>query len=474
MVQVDLRTTVFRGASDQSALARTVAEQALAIRFDDIPADVVALAKIHLRDQLGIGLLAATLPSNRPLVALASLFGTGGNATALGCAAPVTPAAAALRNGTLMHSLEYDATHTGSITHAGSVVAPAALAVCEEIGGSGAEFLRAFVVGWEMFVRLGLVAPGSFSKRGFQFTAAGGPLAGALTAGLLLGLDREQMTSALGIAGSQASGVMEFVHEGATVKALHAGWPAHAGLLAARLAEAGMTGPSSILEGADGFYAVYAGDLRPATRLREHLNTFGDRWHFREAALKARACCHYIQPFLECLEDLLSRGLDPETIVAVHCEVPAGQETLICEPWTEKLRPSTAYQAKFSLPYALGALLTDGVVTVATFEGPTRVQVCARADLVTWSPMVDGDFPNRYGARVTVTNRSSDRFTAEVEDVRGTPGRPFSEGEALRKFYDCTAPVLRDDAPERLAGAVDQLDRAKDLAALTSALRSVR
>jgi 2-methylcitrate dehydratase PrpD len=325
-----------------------------------------------------------------------------------------------------------------------------------------------------VFVRLGLVAPGSFSKRGFQFTAAGGPLAGALTAGLLLGLDREQMTSALGIAGSQASGVMEFVHEGATVKALHAGWPAHAGLLAARLAEAGMTGPSSILEGADGFYAVYAGDLRAPTRLREHLNTFADRWHFREAALKARACCHYIQPFLECLEHLLSRGLDPETIEAIHCEVPPGEETLICEPWTEKLRPSTAYQAKFSLPYALGALLADGAVTVATFEGSTRAQVCALADRVTWSPMADGDFPNRYGGRVTVTTLSNDRFTAEVEDVRGTPGRPFSEGEAFRKFYDCAAPVLRDGAPERLAEAVDQLDCAEDLAALTSALRSVR
>jgi 2-methylcitrate dehydratase PrpD len=484
MGEFDLPTTVSRDASDQSALDKSalgqsalaciVAEQALAIRFDDIPSDVVALAKLHFRDQLGIGLVAATLARNRPLAALASLFGTGGNSTALGCATPVMTAAAALRNGTLMHSLEYDATHTASITHAGSVVAPVALALCEEIGGSGAELLRAFVVGWEMFVRLGLVAPGSFAKRGFQFTAAGGPLAGALTAGLLLGLDREQMTSALGIAGSQASGVMEFVHEGATVKALHAGWPAHAGLLAARLAKAGMTGPSSILEGADGFYAVYAGDLGAPTRLREQLNTFGDRWHFREAALKARACCHYIQPFLECLEDLLSRGLDPQTIEAVHCEVPTGEETLICEPWSEKLRPSTAYQAKFSLPYALGALLADGAVTVATFEGPTRAQVCARADRVTSSPMADGDFPNRFGARITVTTCCNDRFTAEVENVRGTPGRPLTEGEVVRKFYDCTQPVLGEDVPERLTEAVEQLHRAEDLAALSSALRSVR
>jgi 2-methylcitrate dehydratase PrpD len=143
MVQVDRRTTATRGVSNQSALAHMVAEQALAIRFDDIPADVLALAKIHFLDQLGVGLLAATLPRNRPLAALASLFGTGGDSTALGCAAPVTAAAAALRNGTLMHSLEYDGTHTASITHAGSVVAPVALAVCEEMGGSGADLLQA-------------------------------------------------------------------------------------------------------------------------------------------------------------------------------------------------------------------------------------------------------------------------------------------------------------------------------------------
>jgi 2-methylcitrate dehydratase PrpD len=476
IAEVDQRTaaSASSGLPNQPVLARVAAERALAIRFDDIPTDVVALAKIHFLDQLGVGLAAATLPRNRPLAALASAFGTGGNSTALGFAAPVTAAAAALRNGALMHSLEYDATHTASITHGGSVVAPVALAVCEETGASGARLLRAFVLGWEMFVRLGLAAPGSFSKRGFQFTAVGGPFAAALTTGLLLGLDVEQITNALGIAGSQASGVMEFVHEGATVKALHAGWPAHAGLLAARLAEAGMTGPSSILEGAHGFYAVYASDAEAPARLRTHLETLGERWHVREVALKLRASCHYIQPFLECLETLLSRGLDAGNVASIHCEVPPGEESLICEPWAEKQLPSSAYQAKFSLPYALGALLTDGVVTVATFEGPARPEVCRCAARVTWSPMADGDFPNRYGARLTVIMRSNEKLTVEVDDVRGTPARPFATGEVLRKFYNCTGRVLEDEAPERLAAAVDQLDRATNLATLTTALRCVR
>ncbi len=474
VAQVDGQMTVPVGAPDRLTLARLVAERASAIAFHRIPADVVALAKTHVLDQLGVGLAASAIPRNRPLASLVSAFGTGGKATALGFAAPVSAAAAVLRNGALMHSLEYDGTHTAAVAHTGSVVAPAALAVGEEQGMSGARLLHAFVLGSEVFIRLGLAAPGSFSRLGYQFTAAGGPFAAALTAGLLLGLDRRQMTCALGIAGSQASGVMQFVHEGATVKALHGGWPAHAGLLAARLAEAGMTGPSTILEGTHGFYALYARDAEAPARLRHHLQTLGDHWHLREVALKVRASCHYIQPFLECLETLLDRGLSAEDVAAVHCEVPRGEEILICEPWAEKLRPSSAYQAKFSLPYALGALLLDGEVTVATFEGPTKPEICACAARVTWSPMADGDFPNRYGARITVTTRAGERLCAELADVRGTPGRPLAPGELTAKFYDCARLALQGEAPERLAAAVDELERAPDLTELTAALRCVR
>jgi 2-methylcitrate dehydratase PrpD len=321
---------------------------------------------------------------------------------------------------------------------------------------------------------MGLSAPGAFSRHGFQFTAVGGPFAAALATGLVLGLNEDGMTHALGISGSQASGVMEFVHEGGTVKALHAGWPAHAGLLAARLAEAGMTGPSSIFEGEHGFYAAYARDAEAPARLRSHLHTLGEHWHLRETALKLRASCHYIQPFLECLETLLDRGLEADDVSAVHCEVPSGEENLICEPWAEKLQPASAYQAKFSLPYALGAMLADGEVTIATFEGPARPEVCARAARMTWSPMPDGDFPRRYGARLTVTTRSNEKLSAEVADVRGTPGRPFAPGELSDKFYDCARRMLQEGAPEQLAAAVDALGDAPDLAALACALRRVR
>jgi 2-methylcitrate dehydratase PrpD len=419
-------------------------------------------------------MLAATLPRNSPLAALSSVLSGIGNATALGLAAPMSAAAAALRNGALMHSLEYDGTHTESVTHAGSVVVPAALAVAEEAGASGSEFLRAFALSWEVFVRLGLAAPGRFGKRGFQFTAVGGPFAAALAAGLVMGLDAERITNALGIAGSQAGGLMEFVHDGATVKALHTGWPAHAGIIAARLAEVGMTGPATILEGPHGFYQAYIADREAPARLRHHLGTLGVHWHLNEAALKMHATCHYIQPFLECFEVLFQQGLDAREVASIHCEVPPGEESLICEPWAEKLRPVSAYQAKFSLPYALGALLTDGAVSVDTFEGPARPEVCAAAARVSWSPMADGDFPRRFGARLTMTTRSQQKVSAHVEDVRGTAGRPLAEGEAVDKFLACARRALAHDAPEQVIEAVRELRHARDVTALSAALRSVR
>ena len=219
---------------------------------------------------------------------------------------------------------------------------------------------------------------------------------------------------------------------------------------------------------------MYANDAEAPARLRNHLETLGEHWHLREAALKMHASCHYIQPFLECLEILLGRGLDAEDIAGIHCEVPPGEEALICEPWAEKLRPASAYQAKFSLPYALGALLADRAVTVETFEGPARPEVCAAAARVTWSPMADGDFPNRYGARLIVTTRSNERLSAEVEDVRARPDGRLRTARCSASSSTVPAVRCRTRRPSGSWRLSASSDSAPDLAALTTALRCVR
>ena len=188
----------------------------------------------------------------------------------------------------------------------------------------------------EVLVRIGLAAPGAFQVRGFQVTSAGGALAAVLVAALLGGLDEDRTVAALGIALSQASGVFEFLSNGASVKSLHPGWAAHAGLLAARLAASGMTGPETALEGRYGLFASFAGDAAAPARLAEGLTDLGGAWHLADAAFKLYPCCHYIHPFIEAAALLRKRGIAPSDIDRLTCRVPAGAAPVICEPWPLK------------------------------------------------------------------------------------------------------------------------------------------
>ena len=170
-------------------------------------------------------------------------MGGDGPATVFGRARGLTAPAAAMANGALMHSLEYDDTHIASVVHGGAVATPAALAAAEQRGAEGADLVVGYLVAWEAMIRLGLSAPGAFQANGFQISAVGGAIGAALAATAIRRLTEDQAVAALGIAGSQASGLMAFLNDGSTVKALHPGWAAHTGLTAAALAAAGMTGP---------------------------------------------------------------------------------------------------------------------------------------------------------------------------------------------------------------------------------------
>ena len=284
-----------------------------------------------------------------------------------------------------MHGLEYDDTHTGSIVHGSAVLAPAALAAAQEAEASGADLLRAYILGWEVLVRMGLAAPGAFQARGFQITSVGGTLVAALQAAEIAKLDENRWVAALGIALSQASGVFEFLSNGASVKSMHPGWAAHAGLLAARLAAAGLDGPETALEGRMGLFHQFAADGAVAVeQFAALLATLGRQWHIREAAYKFLPCCHYLHPYVEALDQL--GAVRPADIRAVKCLVAPGAAQIICLPWARKQAPVTGHEARWSLPIVVAARLTDGAIGHATFaaspsQGGTRS--CRTRDLVT-------------------------------------------------------------------------------------------
>jgi 2-methylcitrate dehydratase PrpD len=313
------------------------------------------------------------------------------------------------------------------------VLAATALAVAESAGASGDDLLVAYIKGWEALIRAGLAAPGQFQAQGFQITSVGGTLAAALVAAELLGLDEALSVDAIGIALSQASGVFEFLTNGSTVKSLHAGWAAHGGVVAATLAQAGLTGPATAFEGQFGLFRRFAMDAEAADRFAAAIVTLGTEWHLPQAAFKFYPCCHYIHPFIEALEIVL-RQKAANTIDTILCEVPPGAAALISEPWERKLRPQSGHEARYSLPIALAARLVEGAVTPATFANTPSPAIVARAECISARAMNNAEFPRRFEARLHV--RFTDGGTTEVyvDDVFGGAGRPPTREAVLEKF----------------------------------------
>ena len=435
-----------------------------------IPDEVLTAAKLHLLDAIGVGLAASRTAIGEPYRnAAPDLCGTGG-ASVFGLDLSGSAAGAALINGGLIHSLEFDDTHTASIVHGSSLVACVALAVAQEAGADGRSLLGAFVRGWEAFIRIGLAAPGAFQAQGFQITAVGGAPIAALIAGELMDLDEDQRVNAIGISLSQASGVFEFLTNGSSVKSLHPGWAAHAGIVAAILARAGMTGPETAIEGRFGLFRRFASDEDAADRLRDLVGELGSTWRVREAAFKLRPCCHYLHPFIEAALDLRARGATVASAAQVECRVPAGAAPLICEPWNEKQRAS-GHPARWSLPIVVAAALADGNVSLDTFEAAPSRDVMALAQRISWQPLAGARFPERFEAEITLTTQDGTIHEARVDDVYGNASRPAREDDVMAKFRANARRAVTADGAAQLEKTILAVEHEPSLGAMAAALQ---
>ncbi|KMO12127.1 MmgE/PrpD family protein [Methylobacterium platani] len=450
-------------------LARDLARQVRALSRGGLPPEVAATARLHLLDAVGVGLASAGSEAGAPYRRYAAGLGPA-SASLIGIPGRVAPAAAALVNGGLMHGLEFDDTHTGSIVHGSAVLAPAALAAAQAAGASGPALSTAYALGWEVLIRIGLAAPGAFQALGFQVTSVGGALVAALVAAELAGLTEDEAVAAMGIGLSGASGVFEFLTNGASVKSLHPGLAAQAGLNAADLARAGLTGPETAFEGRCGLFAAFAGDARLAGAFAAALDGLGTQWHLPQAAFKFHPCCHYLHPFIEAAGILAERGVGADDVAALTCRVPAGAAPIICEPWDAKQAPASGHAARWSLPVAVAARLVEGKVDLATFEAPVSAAVLALARRIAWEPLDGARFPQVFEAEIVAETRNGARHEIRVDDVYGNAGRPAGDDAVRGKFRRNAARSLAPDGVASLEAAIDALAEAPRLDALTMAL----
>ena len=438
-------------------LSRRLVGALYRLRGRPLPAAVAQAARLHLLDAVGVGLAAAATTMGASYRGLAHEFAGSGDASVFGSARTASADIAALINGGLIHSLEYDDTHTGSIVHGSAVLAAVALAVGQASGASGSGTLSAYVRGWEVFVRLGLAAPGEFQREGFQITSAGGTMVAALVAADIGGLDENAAINAVGIALSQSSGVFEFLTNGSSVKSLHPGWAAHAGVLAARLAQSGMTGPETALEGDRGLFRRFAGSADAACRFASLMDDLGTCWHLPDCAFKLYPCCHYLHPFIDGALALRQRGLRSGDVAQLTCRIAQGAAPIVCLPW-EARQSASGHQMRWSLPAVVAAALHDGAITLDTFEGDLSDGARDLAKRTVWEPLEPNDFPRRFEAELSARCRNGSTVDIRLDDVYGNASRPAATADVLLKFRANASRALGEPAVHALEDALMTID----------------
>lgn len=418
--------------------SQAFADWALSLTLDDVPASAQRTACRHLLDGLGVAIAASRLDAVRPVVDTALRSASPQEATVIGYGTRVPSPAAALANGALVHALDFDDTHADALVHTTAAVLPATFAVAEETGATGAGTLAAAVAAYEVVTRLGSAVRHGFHGRGFHATSVCGVFAAALSASKLYGLTRARTVDALGIAGSLASGSLEFLATGAATKQLHPGFSGMNGILAARLAAAGAGGPETIFEGEHGLFRSFLSADVDARTLTAGL---GERWETERITIKPYPVCQLSQPALDALAGL--GPIEAAEIDEITFDVPPESVAIVCEPASAKLRPRTPYEGKFSLPYSAASLVADGTLTVDSFA-PSKLKredVLALAARVRHRALAFDGAPADAPGIVEVRLRDGRRLAGDVKHGRGTPEDPLSEEELAAKFIaNCGGP----------------------------------
>jgi 2-methylcitrate dehydratase PrpD len=423
-----------------------------------LPETTVAMCRRLVMDVTGLCIAARREDYVRAVRATAEK----GPCTAIGHEGGYDVYSAALINGTAAHGEDYDDTFEGGPVHSGAVIVPAVLAAAERFDLSGDDVLVGIACGVELLCRMGLVAPKAIHTAGFHPTAVIGTMAAAAGVGAALGLDEPALASALGIAGSQASGIIEYLAEGTWTKRMHAGWAAQSGIRAALIAREGFLGPRTVLEGVHGFYKAFAPSVPP--NFDEIFDGLGTRWVMDGIAFKPYACGTMIQPFIDCAVMLAERGVQPDQVAELVCNVGEGTVHRLWEPVAVKQRPPTAYAAKFSTQYgiAMGLLHRKAGFEQFTEEMTRDPAALAVAGKVRYVIDPSNPYPKRFVGHIRAVMKDGSEVEVRQPHMRGGKEEPMSEDELTRKFVDnAVFGGWDEDGARAFAQVLDRLFAAK-------------
>ncbi len=422
-----------------------LARYAAALRYEDIPADVIERAKQCIADTIAVIIFGYDLPWSQMIVRFAERTAAGGSSRILGPGgARVHAPAAALANGALAHAFEMDnLTWPNSGVHPGATLLAPALAVAQERGIGGRELIAAVIAGAEVMIRIGRATGHRNESRGFHAPGTTGPFGAAIAASRLMGLDAEGTRNALGVAGSLACGLMEFARSGtgAMVKRLHLGRAAESGVLAASLASEGFCAPASVLEGEFGFLRVFCGGEFDRPELTRGL---GESYATRSLTLKRFPCHITAHTSVQAIIDLRAQhryaGAEVSSIHIAGNDKMAGVNNIPS--------PADIMMAQYSIPFCVALAHMRNPHDPRSFDqtalhDPHIRELAQRVQIT-----VAEERPTPLAAIVTVTLQDGRVLSRSVSDFKGTPEQPLTQDELREKFLMLTRHCTAEDMSE--------------------------
>jgi len=434
-------------APHESSIAAQLAAFCAELRFADLPRAPVERAKELLLDFLGVCFRGMDTESSQAAVRSIRALSPPGAASILGDPTGAPAAWAALANGTAAHALEMDDVTARSSLHPGVAVFPAALALSEELGSRAEDLLVAVAAGYEVTMRVGnALNAASAYRRGFHPTGVAGAFGAAAASATLLRLDAERTAHALGVAGTMAAGSLEYLSDGSWTKRLNAGWAAHCGVVAARLAAAGFTGPSTAIEGPLGLLRGHSDSPLAA----EATAGLGAELQLMRVSIKPYACCRYNHGLIDCVLQI-RRGheIALEDVEEIRLGVLSGGALLVAEPIEQKRAPRNVVDAQFSAAFAAAIALARGgagyrdyclaAVDDPVIRGLMQKVSCYR------DAKLDAAYPDHWPAAVMIRLRDGTTLEARQPDPLGSPENPVDRAGLEEKFGQL---VDRPFAPE--------------------------
>jgi 2-methylcitrate dehydratase PrpD len=413
------------------SVAEIIADRVAALSADAIPKPVRARAEELLIDVVGLCVAARRTDY---IQALLTAVDAGGPCTAIGHPAGFGAEDAALINGTAIHGEDFDDTFEGGPVHSSAVVIPAVLAACERFGRNGRAALEGIVAGIEATCRLSMVIPKAIHKSGFHPTSVLGTIGGTLAVSKALGLSRKETVDALGNSGSLASGIIEYLAEGAWTKRLHPGWAAKAAIASARIGRSGFLGPRTVLEGTHGLFHGFA---RSAEGRYEILTgDFGKKWFMQDITFKPYATGTMNQPYVDCALRLKARGVRAEDVKEILCETAEGYVHRLWDPLPSKHRPANAYGAKFSAPFNIAVALVTGGAGLSAFTEQTvrDERILALASKVQYVVDPNNPYPRAYTGHIRATLKDGKVVEERQPHIRGGAQEPLTRADIETKF----------------------------------------